>query len=273
MRRLHTLCLFLLMGLPAMTLAGDVQVLSEPGLRVYLDNKFVGTSSAKDDGLFLADVPSGSHVIRVEKDGFLPQSFQVKVERLPVEVKVGPFSAAAATPGPQHASRPEVAEPPGNLVVISAPQNCSVEIDGTPHLKTIPVLRIEGLAAGEHTISFSRPEYNPVSRVVWVDSGGEVTVRGDLMAGKVEMMHEGKGSLQVLSVPNHCTVRFMGKTFDKTDLKLNVTYVPAGQHRITASWAGRQMSGDIVIIGGQRTVVTISFSKGAEPFAISYEPE
>ncbi len=63
------------MGVPGISFAGDIQVACGPALRVYLDGTFVGTSSAKDDGLFLANVSEGAHVVRVEKEGFVPQSF------------------------------------------------------------------------------------------------------------------------------------------------------------------------------------------------------
>ena len=79
MRSLRWLCFLLVMSVPATSFAGDIQVLCEPGLRVYLDGKLAGTSSAKEDGLFLPALPEGAHIVRVEKDGFVPQSFRVQV--------------------------------------------------------------------------------------------------------------------------------------------------------------------------------------------------
>ncbi len=77
--------------------AGDIQVTCEPALKVYLDGKLAGTSTVTDDGLFLSAVAAGVHVVRVEKAGFAPQSFEVKVDSLPVEVKVGEFVREAAS--------------------------------------------------------------------------------------------------------------------------------------------------------------------------------
>jgi len=72
-------CIFLVLVLVTanISLAGDIQVICEPGLRIYLDDKLAGTSSAKEDGFFLADVRNGSHIIRVEKEGYVPQAFEV----------------------------------------------------------------------------------------------------------------------------------------------------------------------------------------------------
>jgi hypothetical protein len=263
----------LLAGWSATGLAADIQVACEPGLRVFLDGTLVGTSSAKEDGLSIAGVSEGRHVVRVEKDRFVPQRFEVQVGKLPVEVKVAAFVPVPPGAHESEGAAAAVARPGGNLVVISVPQNCDVEIDGKTELKTIPVLRIEGLAVGDHTVSFSRPGYEPISKSVWIGPGTEVTVRGDLKAGKVELVFEGMGSLLVMSTPNHIALRFVGKTYDKTDAKLNVSHIPSGKHRLVASWGGRELSSDVLILANQRTVVTVSFTESAEPFAVSYQPQ
>jgi hypothetical protein len=273
MKCLRWLCLLLLTSVPVMSFAGDIQVACEPALRVYLDGKFVGTSSSKEDGLFLANVPEGGHVIRVEKDGFVPQSFQVDVLKLPIEVKVGEFSPEPAIRHDRETSSAKIKEPSGKLLVTSAPQNCVVEIDGKPESKSTPLLLIEGLAAGEHPISFSKPGYDRISGVVRIQPGAEVTIRGDLTAGKLETIHEGEGSLRVISTPEHCTVRFLGMTEEKTRARLNLSHIPAGEHRIVVEWKGLQLSSNVVITKGHRTVVVVSFMKGDQPFVVSYEPE
>ena len=148
MKRLRWLCLLLMTGVAAMSCAGDIQVACEPVLRVYLDGKLAGTSSSKEDGLFLANVPAGAHVIRVEKDGFVPQSFQVEVAKLPIEVKVGAFSPVPVMREDVETDRAMAKQPGGKLLVTSAPQECLVEIDGKTENKSVPILLVEGLAAG-----------------------------------------------------------------------------------------------------------------------------
>lgn len=273
MKCLRWLCLVLLTSVPAMSFAGDIQVACGPALRVYLDGKFVGTSSAKEDGLFLANVPEGAHIIRVEKDGFVPQSLQAEVLNLPIEVKVGEFSPEPPVRHDAETSSARVKQPVGDLLVTSAPQNCVVEIDGKPETKSTPLLRIEGLAAGEHPISFSKPGYDRISGVVVIHPGAAVAVRGDLRTGKLETIHEGEGSLRVISTPEHCTIRFLGMTTEKTHARLNLSHIPAGEHRIVVSWKGRVQSTSVLITKGHRTIVTVSFMKGDPPFVVSYEPE
>jgi hypothetical protein len=262
----------LVMGVAAVSSAGDIQIFCSPGLRVYLDNELMGTSSAKEDGLFLMNVENGSRTIRVEKDGFIPQSIQVEVSNFPIEVTVGDLAPEPVVHYKKEAQAESIIQLVGNLVITSAPQNCVVEIDGRSETKNTPQLSIDGLAAGEHTISFSKPGYDPISGVITIQPGAEVTVRGNLKAGRVETIHQGKGSLRVISTPMRCTVRFAGMIRDKIHPKLNMSLIPAGEYPIVVSIPGHELSENILILDRQRTVVEVDFSDPAEPIVVSYVP-
>jgi len=273
MKGLRWLCLLLVACVSAASFAADIQVACEPGLRVYLDGKLMGVSSAKEDGLFLTNVKDGTHTLRVERDGFTPQSHQLEVAGSPIEVKIDEFTPEPLMHQEQQAGGPEVTQATGSLRVTSAPQNCTVEVDGKAEAKNTPFLVIESLAAGEHPIALSRPGYERISGLVTIRPGAEVSVRGDLIAGKVETIYEGQGSLRVISTPEHCAIRILGMTREKTRARLNMSHLPAGEHRITVEWKGRQVSRDVLITNGTRTIVIVSFLKGDEPFVVSYEPE
>ena len=273
MKRLHWLGLLVVTAVAVVSFAADIQVACEPGLRVYLDGTLVGISSANQDGLFLAHVPEGEHTVRVEKDGFAPQSFRVEARTLPIEVKVGAFSPEPLHLEDRPAGSAEAKPPVGNLRVTSAPQNCVVEVDGKTEAKDTPVLLIEGLTAGEHSIAFSKPGYERVSGVVRVRPGAEVTVRGDLVARKVETIYEGMGSLRVISTPEHCMVRILGRTREKIHPRLNMSRIPAGEHPMVVSWKAGTLSLNVVIIDGYRTIVNVSLLKGDVPYVVSYERE
>jgi hypothetical protein len=73
-------------------------------------------------------------------------------------------------------------------------------------------------------------------------------------------MHEGKGSLRVISTPLRCTVRFAGMTREKTQPKLNMTLIPAGGCSIAISIPGQELSEKIQIPNRQRTIVMVDFS-------------
>ena len=272
MKILHcTMILFLISG-ASLAFAGDIQIFCEAGANIYLDDDLMGTSTNKQDGFFLMDVRKGKHTIRVEKDGFMPQSVQVEVTDFPIEVRIGrlnPDHAAGVESKPRPA---QVEQSVGNLVITSAPQNCTVEIDGKAEIKDTPRLSIDGLAAGEHTVAFSKPGFESISGVVTIVPGGEVTARGNLFDGTVETVHEGQGSLKLYSKPKRCTVHFRGERHEKTTLTLSLTRVPAGEYPIMVEIKGRRLTKTIMIRDEMRTELEVSFMKGDEPFSVSYVP-
>lgn len=273
MRGIRLLLLMLIASGAVASSAGDIQVSCTPGIRVYLDGRLMGTSNPTEDGLYLVDVPRGAHTVRLEKEGFLPLTYEVEVFDAPIEVEVGELTPAPPVPRAAEPTPTEVRQQVGSLVVTSAPQNCVVEIDGRSETKTTPTLSIGTLAAGEHTISFSKPGYDRISGVVKVQPGAEVRVRGNLIAGAVEVAHEGKGSLTVISDPSVCSLIFRGETWDKTTTRFNLSHIPAGEHDLTLVWKDRAIKTSVLIANGQRTVVTVSFMPGADPLVVAREPE
>lgn len=265
-------CLLFLITVAAVSFAGDVQVVCPPDIRVYLDGQFMGTSNTMQDGFFLIDVRKGTHVIRLEKDGFVPQNIEVEVSDFPIEVRVGALVPDPAARYKTQAKEEPIKERFGHLIVTSAPQNCTVEIDGRTEIKETPQLSIDGLKTGEHTISFSKPGYETISGVVNILAGTEVTVRGNLLEGRVETIHQGQGSLRVFSKPKRCTIRFRGTYAEKTDPTWKLTHIPAGEYPIRISISGREISTKVLIMDGMRTVLDVSFVKGDEPFTVSYVP-
>ncbi len=275
MKILRWLCLFVVMSVAVVSFAGDIQVSCEPGLRVFLDEEFMGTSSAREDGLFLMNVKKGSHTVRVEKDGFVPQTFEVDTVTAAVEVVVEEFEPLPADPVAPVVSESAAAEEPkrvGVLVITSAPQYCFVAIDGEVQEKRSPTMTIGGLTAGEHTVSFTKEGWEPISGVVTVVPGADVTIRGNLKTGEVETIHEGKGSLRIISKPQSCEIQFMGMTRNKQNQTLNLTFIPAGEYPIRFTIPGRELLSKVMIKSGQRTLVKVSFMKGDEPITVSYVP-
>ena len=270
-------CIFLILVLMTanISLAGDIQVICEPGLRIYLDDKLAGTSSAKEDGFFLADVRNGSHIIRVEKEGYVPQAFEVEVADLPVEVKVEALVPLPPEPEPVAPTPAPIKPAVGILVITSAPQNCVVEIDGTrTETKNTPTLTLSDLVIGRHTISFSKVGYETISGTFFVQPDTVTSVRGNLIDGKVEAGGgEGKGSVRVISKPTNCEVRFAGKHYDKQYRILNVSHIPAGDYRMVVEWGGRTLSAVVPISDRRRTIVKVSFMEGDRPFVITTEPK
>ena len=260
------------MSVAAASFAADIQVSCPPDLRIYLDDKFMGTSETMQDGLYLMDVRKGSHIIRIEKDGFIPQNIQIEVSDFPIEVRVGKLVPDPGARFKTETTAVPVRKDVGYLVVTSAPQNCVVEIDGKTEIKETPKISIDRLTAGDHRISFSKPGFETISGIVKIPSGAEITVRGNLFEGKIETIHEGRGSLKIYSKPNRCRVHFRGETEEKIHQSLNLTHIPAGEYPIVVEIRGRKLSTTVFIRDEMRTELEVSFMKGDEPFTVSYVP-
>ena len=273
--RLSTLLMIVVLAGVSLVGAGEIQVLCEPGLRVYLDGSFAGLSNEREDGLYLMDLEDGKHRIWVEKDGCLSQHFEIELGDLPAEITVGKFEPVP-TPGPTATDEPAAAEPAqfgGDLIITSAPQKCTVEIDGETRAKESPHLVIGGLSAGKHRIVFSKAGFDSISRTITIEAGSDLRVRGNLKDGRVEIVHEGMGSLRLFSKPMVCRVLFRGKTHDKTGQRLNISKIPAGEYPIVVHWRGMERSTVVPIRKGRRTVITVSFMEDDEPWVVSSEPE
>jgi len=254
----------------AVSFAGGVQISAEEGLDVFLDGESAGRTTAKEDGLYLGGLKKGRHIIRVEKKGFVAQTFEVDVVSRPIEVEVSKFIPVAAAPAaaagsPQPADSMEV----GSLVVTSAPQNISVEIDGRVEEKRTPQLSIGGLPVGEHVITFRKDGYEPVTSTITIEPGAENTVHGDLKTTRVEVVHQGKGSLRITSKPMRCTIWFRDEIHDKTHDRFNLSKIPAGEYPMIVMIQGRKLTTTVLIVDGQRTTVEVSFVKGDDPFVIT----
>jgi hypothetical protein len=204
----------LIIMLAAISFAADLHVSCAPGLRVYLDDELVGTSSAEEQGLVLDDVADGLHTIRVERDGYLARTFQV---RLPFSIEVG-------------------------------------ELQPVPDLP-------------EAQVSVQAEQVEPAEPVSW-------TVVETAEAERIaETRKRAKGSLRLITRPTRCTVRFLGKVHEKTGMKLNLSFIPAGDYPILISCRGREMTASVTIEDRTRTIVEASFMPGDEPLVITSRPE
>jgi hypothetical protein len=57
-----------------------IQIVSEPGISVFLDGAFKGTTTVDLGGLIIRDVAYGGHLIKVVKEGYLPQEESITIK-------------------------------------------------------------------------------------------------------------------------------------------------------------------------------------------------
>jgi hypothetical protein len=104
---------------------GYIQIKCEAEVTVFLDNNFVGNTTSELGGLILQDVPVGSHVIKIVKEGCQPQS--VKIDLKENEIYLYEVSLKQKI---------------GALLVETIPIDCIIEI---------PLLNIDGYHDGNKT--------------------------------------------------------------------------------------------------------------------------
>ncbi len=137
---------------------GDLQVTCWPDHRIYLDDRSVGTTSSDQDGLWLAGIPAGEHVVRVEREGFLGRSYRVVIaEGGVVELKVDPLEPAF-----------------GGLAVVCAPGHRVYLSDRLAGLTTQASggLVLDRLAPGRYRLRVEKLGFRPFETEVEV-AGGE----------------------------------------------------------------------------------------------------
>lgn len=146
---------------------GSLTVITDPAqARIYIDDQFRGESP-----LSLADVPPGSHRVRVERRGFEPDARTVTVK-----------ADASATEEFRLVSNS------GVLVLVTEPPGVKVLVDGIEVGETAAAeaglisqaLKVEYLGRGEHTLQLAKPGYSFRPRRFTVEIGQAVTLHEKL---------------------------------------------------------------------------------------------
>jgi len=106
---------------------GDLQITCKPGIRIYLDNSLSGVTKQAEDGLYIQNIKPGKHVIRAEKEDFLPQVFAVKIEAgRTVEIKIGEFPTKPKMRQEGKSGEGEIKAKVGKVIITSIPLRCQI---------------------------------------------------------------------------------------------------------------------------------------------------
>jgi len=192
---------------------GSIRVNStSPGAAVYIDDEETGSVTP----CTLSGIETGSHVVRVEKEGFVQpdEKWVTVVANTVTEVD---FDLIAET---------------GKIDVSSVPTNASIYLDGNDTgFRTNAIL--EAVPVGEHTIELVMPGYRNVTRNVTVEEGrcsilDVILVLENSTVGEIT---GGTGRIAVSSVPANASIFLDGKD---TGARTNTTLkaVTAGEHTV-----------------------------------------
>jgi hypothetical protein len=140
---------------------GYIQIKCEPGAMVFLDDNFVGNTSLEFGGLILQDVPVGSHVIRIVKEGVQPQSVRLDLKANEIFVyEVKEFIPKLDVTQSGKPASDTIQQKVGSLLIETIPVDCIIEI---PKLniskdnhgdKTKKTWEISKIPIGNYKVSF-----------------------------------------------------------------------------------------------------------------------
>jgi len=142
------------------------------------------------------------------------------------DADTGPWVPAAPARGKNGrktaSAAPAAVVVPGQMAIDSTPQGAQVQIDGNTDPSWITPLTLSGLAAGQHSVTFSKPGYSSDTRTVSVTSGGKASV--------ITRLAQLAATLAVASNPSGASIFVDGKNTGK----LTPAQIPLdkGQHVI-----------------------------------------
>ncbi len=166
MQKYRVISLVLCFGFAVSAMAGDVRIVCSPGLDVFVDDDFVGVSTAPEDGKYLDGLSDGYHVIKIEKDGFLPRWFGAYVGRKTYEIELD-----ALTPTSEAST---VTKETGAIEIASNLENATVKLEDHKAPMEGPAMRFSNVSVGLHDIWFER--YGIVLHEKVVVQANETTV-------------------------------------------------------------------------------------------------
>ncbi len=221
---------------------GSIRVNStSPGAAVYIDDEETGSVTP----CTLSGIETGSHVVRVEKEGFVQpdEKWVTVVANTVTEVD---FDLIAET---------------GKIDVSSVPTNASIYLDGNDTgFRTNAIL--EAVPVGEHTIELVLSGYRNATQTVVVEMDVVSIVdvalsRESSDTGGSGGSSSGNGSISITSVPMNASIFLDGNaTGFWTDATLED--IPVGEHTIELVMPGyRNVTRNVTVEEGRCSILDV----------------
>jgi formylglycine-generating enzyme required for sulfatase activity len=168
---------------------GYVQVECEPGVKIFLDDEFKGTTNADEGGLIIQDIPVGNHMLKAVKEGFSPQEKSVSIKSGEVlRYKVDQFVPKIRIEEKGDEGAGTVSAKTGVLVINSLPIDCTVHCPALgldKYAKKKDMLQLSDVPEGSYEMSFSWKD-KQLKHVAQVKGGLTVRLMANFIKGAVE---------------------------------------------------------------------------------------
>ena len=164
---------------------GELRLNSTPEkARVFIDDRPAGFTP------YRGPQPAGKHLVRLERDGFLPVQSHITVEL-----------------GQTVSENYTLIASPGSLEVESSPSNAQVSLNG--QVRGTTPLKLKDLPAGKYEIRVELPGYDRAEESVEIAAGSLVTRSYDLATSQ--------GGMELNVYPAGVTVYMDGKEVGKVE--------------------------------------------------------
>ena len=156
--RFFALVLMLLTGVASsQTQTGYIHIITDAGVRVFLDGKLAGVASERDQGLVITGVAAGTHQLRFEQKGYKPRTTRVSV----IAGEVTVYTLISTTPSVDiqegDSGRTGLMEPRiGVLQIVCLPVYCTIsipELELDNYQKRSSTLTIRGALATRYEVT------------------------------------------------------------------------------------------------------------------------
>jgi len=138
---------------PSLYAGGDIQITCEPGVRIWLNDQFMGKTTADDFGMFVENLRSGEYVLKAAKSGFKPFRKSVEVVDLKtIEVRIEFKKKSLAIEDYSERDDAIVEVETGTLILRSVPLYADIYLN-EEHIGQADK-KIKNLGSGEHKIVF-----------------------------------------------------------------------------------------------------------------------
>lgn len=130
-----------------------LQISSESGIKVYLDDKFYGETSEEFNGLIISDLNAGTYNIKFTKEGFNPQIDMIELAGGRVlEYKVKPFTPKIIITESGEMESKTISAQTGTIIIQSLPISIKISIPtlGIEYDKKQDLWKAEDVPVGEY---------------------------------------------------------------------------------------------------------------------------
>lgn len=134
---------------------GDIQISAEPGLLVYIDGEFFGKTSKVFEGLYIENLNTGQHTVKVVKKGFNPRKFKVNIKaESTYELKIDKFTPKLNIKQEGDEGKGKIEQETGKVIIRSIPIDCKININSQTYNKEKDKFIINNLPYGKYDFTF-----------------------------------------------------------------------------------------------------------------------